>query len=71
MASPHRSEARRVVVIHEDDVGMTHGANAAFAGLSRLGTCSSGSVMAPCPGSRKRSPWPEPTSAWISASISH
>lgn len=37
------------VVIHEDDVGMTHGANTAFVELSKLGTCSSGSVMVPCP----------------------
>jgi len=40
---------RKVVVIHEDDVGMTHGANAAFAELSRLGALSCGSVMPPCP----------------------
>lgn len=40
---------RRSVVIHEDDVGMTHGANAAFTELSALGSCSSGSVMVPCP----------------------
>lgn len=40
---------RKRVVIHEDDVGMTHGANVAFEELSDLGTCSSGSVMAPCP----------------------
>lgn len=37
------------VVIHEDDVGMSHGANTAFVELSKLGTCSSGSVMVPCP----------------------
>lgn len=37
------------VVIHEDDVGMSHGANMAFIELSRFGTCSSGSVMVPCP----------------------
>ena len=37
------------VVIHEDDLGMCHGANAAFVELSRLGTCTSGSVMVPCP----------------------
>ncbi len=37
------------VVIHEDDVGMSHGANTAFVELSALGTCSSGSVMVPCP----------------------
>lgn len=43
MATPKR------VVIHEDDVGMTHGANAAFVELSGLGSCSSGSVMVPCP----------------------
>jgi predicted glycoside hydrolase/deacetylase ChbG (UPF0249 family) len=40
---------RKRVVIHEDDVGMSHGANAAFVELSGLGTCSSGSVMVPCP----------------------
>jgi chitin disaccharide deacetylase len=40
---------RKIVVIHEDDVGMTHGANTAFVELSALGACSSGSVMAPCP----------------------
>jgi predicted glycoside hydrolase/deacetylase ChbG (UPF0249 family) len=39
----------RFVVIHEDDIGMTHGANVAFAELTALGTCSSGSVMVPCP----------------------
>jgi len=43
------SAGRKRVVIHEDDVGMTHGANVAFVELSRLGTCSSGSVMVPCP----------------------
>ncbi|HLW92411.1 MAG TPA: polysaccharide deacetylase family protein [Roseiarcus sp.] len=43
------AEGRRVVVIHEDDVGMTHGANVAFKELSAMGTCSAGSVMAPCP----------------------
>jgi predicted glycoside hydrolase/deacetylase ChbG (UPF0249 family) len=46
MTSPER---RRLVVIHEDDVGMSHGANTAFVELSALGTCSSGSVMVPCP----------------------
>ena len=40
---------RKRVVIHEDDVGMSHGANTAFVELSQLGTCSSGSVMVPCP----------------------
>jgi predicted glycoside hydrolase/deacetylase ChbG (UPF0249 family) len=42
-------KGKKVVVIHEDDVGMTHGANMAFVELSALGTCSSGSVMVPCP----------------------
>jgi predicted glycoside hydrolase/deacetylase ChbG (UPF0249 family) len=41
--------AGKRVVIHEDDVGMTHGANAAFVELVKLGNCSSGSVMVPCP----------------------
>jgi hypothetical protein len=39
----------KVVVIHEDDVGMSHGANTAFSELSALGTCTCGSVMPPCP----------------------
>lgn len=37
------------MVIHEDDVAMSHGANMAFVELSALGNCSSGSVMVPCP----------------------
>lgn len=49
MTSIKYSEGRRTVVIHEDDVGMSHGANTAFAELSAMGTCSAGSVMAPCP----------------------
>ncbi|MFN0113602.1 MAG: polysaccharide deacetylase family protein [Paracoccaceae bacterium] len=39
----------RTVVVHVDDLGMTHGANVAFAELSALGTVTSGSVMVPCP----------------------
>lgn len=39
----------RQVVLHADDLGMSHGANAAFAELAALGTCSSGAVMVPCP----------------------
>ncbi len=37
------------IVIHADDVGMCHGANAAFVELSKLGSISAGSVMVPCP----------------------
>lgn len=37
------------VVVHEDDVGMNHGANVAFAELFALGICTAGSVMVPCP----------------------
>lgn len=43
------SAAASHVVIHADDLGMSHGANAAFAELFGLGVCTSGSVMAPCP----------------------
>jgi predicted glycoside hydrolase/deacetylase ChbG (UPF0249 family) len=43
------AKGRKQVVIHEDDVGMSHGANTAFAELSAFGTCTSGSVMVPCP----------------------
>jgi hypothetical protein len=39
----------KVVVIHQDDVGMCHGANAAFAALAGRGFLSCGSVMVPCP----------------------
>jgi hypothetical protein len=49
MTSTRYAEGRRVIVIHEDDVGMTHGANTAFSELSAMGACSAGSVMAPCP----------------------
>ena len=37
------------IVLHQDDVGMCHGANSAFLELSRLGSITSGSVMVPCP----------------------
>jgi predicted glycoside hydrolase/deacetylase ChbG (UPF0249 family) len=37
------------VVVHQDDVGMCHGANVAFVELSHLGAITSGSVMVPCP----------------------
>ena len=39
----------RRVVLHADDLGMSHGANSAFAELSSFGTITSGSVMVPCP----------------------
>ncbi|MGX5847503.1 ChbG/HpnK family deacetylase [Mesorhizobium sp. PL10] len=41
--------SRRQIVLHEDDVGMCHGANSAFLELTGLGACSSGAVMVPCP----------------------
>jgi chitin disaccharide deacetylase len=41
--------ARRAAILHADDVGMCHGANAAFLELSRQGTLTCGSVMVPCP----------------------
>ena len=49
MTLTNLSRGRKLVVIHEDDVGMSHGANTAFAELSAMGACSAGSVMAPCP----------------------
>lgn len=39
----------RVAIFHADDVGMCHGANHAFAELSRLGTITCGAAMVPCP----------------------
>jgi hypothetical protein len=41
--------ARRVAILHEDDVGMCHGANTAFLELSRSSALTCGSVMVPCP----------------------
>src|SRR5262250_1187746 len=49
MTSSLYAQGRRALVIHEDDVGMTHGSNVAFRELSERGVVSSGSVMAPCP----------------------
>jgi len=49
MTSSPYADGRRALVIHEDDVGMTHGSNVAFRELSARGVVSSGSVMAPCP----------------------
>ena len=39
----------KIVVAHQDDVGMCHGANLAFATLAGGGFITSGSVMVPCP----------------------
>jgi predicted glycoside hydrolase/deacetylase ChbG (UPF0249 family) len=41
--------SQRLVVAHQDDVGMCHGANVAFERLFGRGLISSGSVMVPCP----------------------
>ncbi|MCW6511836.1 polysaccharide deacetylase family protein [Lichenifustis flavocetrariae] len=37
------------LVINIDDLGMCHGANAAYLALFQAGRCDSGSVMVPCP----------------------
>ena len=39
----------RRLVVHQDDVGMCHGANVAFVELAGRGVVTSGSVMVPCP----------------------
>src|SRR5262245_25962678 len=39
----------RIVSLHVDDVGMCHGANAAFLELYRAVAIDTGSVMVPCP----------------------
>jgi hypothetical protein len=53
MSGPDRSDvandATPFVVVNVDDVGMCHGANAAYLELRRLGAVDSGSVMVPCP----------------------
>ncbi|MHC4707843.1 MAG: polysaccharide deacetylase family protein, partial [Planctomycetota bacterium] len=40
---------QRVAIFHADDVGMCHGANAAFEELSKDGSINCGAVMVPCP----------------------
>ena len=49
MTATRYADTPRSVVIHEDDIGMTHGSVAAFHELSAMGACTSGSVMVPCP----------------------
>lgn len=39
----------RLVIAHQDDVGMCHSANRAFADLAGRGFITCGSVMVPCP----------------------
>jgi len=39
----------RTLIIHEDDLGNSHGANMAFVELWDMGLATSGSVMVPCP----------------------
>jgi predicted glycoside hydrolase/deacetylase ChbG (UPF0249 family) len=48
MTNPQTNHAR-YVVMHEDDVGVSHGSNTAFIELFEMGICSAGSVMVPCP----------------------
>lgn len=43
------SEHDRVVIIHTDDIGLSHASCAAFSDLWRAGVISSGAVMVPCP----------------------
>jgi predicted glycoside hydrolase/deacetylase ChbG (UPF0249 family) len=40
---------QRVAIFHADDVGMCHGANVAFAQLSKDGIITCGAAMVPCP----------------------
>ncbi|MQT15221.1 ChbG/HpnK family deacetylase [Segnochrobactrum spirostomi] len=49
MTSPAPPKADTRIIVNIDDLGMCHGANAAFLDLWRLGRCDSGSVMVPCP----------------------
>jgi len=39
----------KLLVVHQDDVGMCHGANQAFKELYSYGFINSGSLMVPCP----------------------
>lgn len=43
------SDHDRVIIIHADDIGVSHASFAAFADLWRAGIISSGAAMVPCP----------------------
>jgi len=47
--SPTKPGCSREVIFHVDDLGMSHGANAAFLELAENGAVTCGSVMVPCP----------------------
>jgi predicted glycoside hydrolase/deacetylase ChbG (UPF0249 family) len=49
MSMDQRAPDRSGLIVNVDDLGMCHGANAAFLDLSARGRCDSGSVMVPCP----------------------
>lgn len=55
-----RGEDARLLIIHADDMGMCHSANAASIAALAAGTVSCGSVMVPCP-------WFAPLAAWARA----
>ena len=40
---------KKLLVVHQDDIGMCHGANKAFKELSGYGFVNCGSLMVPCP----------------------
>ena len=50
----------RLVIVHADDLGMCHAANAAFAETQAVGLITSGSVMMPCA-------WVPEIAAWCRA----
>ena len=39
----------KLLVVHQDDIGMCHGANTAFTDLCGIGFVNCGSLMPPCP----------------------
>lgn len=41
--------SKRMLILHHDDLGASHSANAAFTQLWDLGIVTAGSVMVPCP----------------------
>jgi predicted glycoside hydrolase/deacetylase ChbG (UPF0249 family) len=43
------SNSDSVIIIHTDDIGMSHASYAAFSDLWKTGIISSGAVMVPCP----------------------
>ena len=49
IAKLNLGKEKKLLVVHQDDIGMCHGANKAFKELSSYGFVNCGALMVPCP----------------------